>query len=184
MVMNLALSDIPYARPDGSQERLRDHLGKVVLIVNTASKCGLTPQFASLDRLYRDKRAAGLLVLGFPSGDFMEQEFDSDEEIAAFCSGVYDVSFPMLAKTSVAGDGGHPLFHALTRAVPHAIGADEFRDLMRKHKLELAPSPGVLWNFEKFLIGRDGKVAMRFAPHIAVDDERVCLAIEVELAKE
>lgn len=181
--MPLALLDIPFTHRDGSQERLRDHVGKVVLIVNTASKCGLTPQFAILDRTYRDRRAAGLVVLGFPTGDFMGQEFDSDEEIAAFCSASYGVSFPMLAKTSVAGDGGHPLFQALTRAVPHAIGADEFRDLMRKHKLELAPSPGVLWNFEKFLIGRDGKVAMRFAPHIAVDDERICRAIEVELAK-
>ena len=181
--VNAQLKSIPLARPDGSQTSVGDYRGKVVLVVNVASKCGLTPQYASLEAMYQQKQAAGLVVLGFPSGNFREQEFDTDAEIAQFCAMNYGVSFPVLSKISVAGLDQHPLYAGLTAARPEATGATEFRASMAKYKLELAPAPGVLWNFEKFLINRSGDVVGRFAPDIAVDDPRIMAAIDAALAE-
>jgi len=155
----------------------------VVLVVNVASKCGLTPQYAGLESLYKEKCAAGLTVLGFPAGNFRDQELASDAEILEFCTLNYGVSFPILSKISVAGPDQHPLYAALTWAKPLALAADEFVSMMQKHNLALASAPELLWNFEKFLISRQGEVVGRFAPHVAVDDPRLALAIEAELAK-
>lgn len=173
---------IALAKPDGSVVHLDDFLGKVVLVVNVASKCGLTPQYTALEQLYRDKREAGLVILGAPAANFREQEFDSDAEIAEFCTLNYGVSFPLLSRISVAGADRHPLYGALIAAHPETLGADEFRQMMAKHQVELAAPPGVLWNFEKFLIGRDGQVIDRFAPHLGADDAALVQAIDDALA--
>ena len=178
-----SLTQIPLARPDGSSASLSDYQGQVVLVVNVASKCGLTPQYAELEKMYRDKHEAGLSILGFPAGNFREQELATDKEIAEFCTLNYGVSFPIFSKISVLGEDQHPLYAALTEALPQTEGADAFLEMMKKHNLDLAPAPQVLWNFEKFLINRHGKVVGRFAPHIGVEDSLITSAIEAELAK-
>ena len=183
MSVTQQLNTIPLKRADGSTTNLADYAGKVVLVVNVASKCGFTPQYEALEKMYEDKQAAGLVVLGFPTGNFAQQEFDTDAEIATFCSTTYGVSFPVLSKISVAGSDQHPLYSGLTQAVPEAQGLEEFREMMKKYKMELPPAPAVLWNFEKFLLDRHGKVVARFSPHIAPDDARLAAAIEAELAK-
>ena len=152
-------------------------------MVNVASKCGLTPQYTSLESLYQDKRAAGLEILGFPANNFKEQEPGSDDEIATFCSVNYDVHFPLFAKLSVLGSDQHPLYAALTAARPHAEGDGPFRDRLKGYGMTPTNEPDVLWNFEKFVIGRDGEVAGRFAPDVAADDTRLVALIDAELAK-
>ena len=181
--MTTALQDIPVTRIDGSPDTLGAHAGKVLLVVNVASKCGLTPQYAGLEKLYEDKRAAGLEVLGFPANDFGAQEPGTDAEISAFCSLTYDVKFPLFSKISVVGAGQHPLYAALTAAQPAAIGADGMREQLKGYGIVPASAVDVLWNFEKFLVGRDGRVVARFAPDIAADDPRLAKAIDEALAR-
>jgi glutathione peroxidase len=178
MQTNQTMGAIALSRPDGSQATLSDYAGKVVLVVNVASKCGLTPQYAGLEQLYREQAAQGLEILGFPSGNFREQEFDTDSEIGQFCQHNYGVSFPVMSKVSVAGDDQHPLYASLTNTLREAAGADEFRVMMAKHQVDVADAPGVMWNFEKFLVNRRGKLVGRFAPHIAADDPRLIAAID------
>ena len=180
--MTTALQDIPVTRIDGSPDTLGAHAGKVLLVVNVASKCGLTPQYTGLEKLYEDKRAAGLEVLGFPANDFGAQEPGTDAEISAFCSLTYDVRFPLFSKISVVGAGQHPLYAALTAAQPAAIGADGMREQLKGYGIVPASAVDVLWNFEKFLVGRDGRVVARFAPDIAADDPRLVAAIDAALA--
>ncbi|WP_316569864.1 glutathione peroxidase [Neobacillus sp. YIM B06451] len=122
--------------------------GKVVLVVNTASKCGFTPQYAELQELYETYKERGFTVLGFPCNQFMNQEPGSEEEIASFCKLNYGVAFPMFAKVDVNGDGAHPLFVYLANEAPGIMGSKRIK-----------------WNFTKFLIGRDGKPVKRFAPN-------------------
>ncbi|WP_018185117.1 glutathione peroxidase [Kaistia granuli] len=153
------LYDIPVDRIDGSQASLGDYAGRVLLVVNVASKCGLTPQYDGLEALYRTYRDKGLTVLGFPANDFKGQEPGTNEEIQDFCRLTYGVDFPMFAKISVTGGDRHPLYDAL------------------------AGDQDISWNFEKFLIGRDGAVAARFPPKTEPDDPSVVAAIESELAK-
>src|SRR5690606_16505043 len=155
----------------------------VLLVVNVASKCGLTPQYEGLQKLYETRRDQGFAVLGFPANNFKEQEPGSEAEIQAFCSLTYNVQFPMFAKISVAGDNKHPLYQALTKAQPDATGEGPMREKLKGYGIEANPIPEVQWNFEKFLIGRGGKVAARFAPDVTADDERLLQAIEEELAK-
>lgn len=181
--MTAALNTIPLARPDGGAATLSDYAGKVVLVVNVASKCGFTPQYQALEQLYRDRQEAGLVILGFPTGNFAAQEFDTDAEIAQFCSTNYGVSFPVLSKISVAGTDTHPLYAGLMAAQPVPAGIEEFREMMKQYKMELPPAPAVNWNFEKFLLDRQGQVVGRFASHIGVDDVRLAAAIDAELAK-
>ena len=180
--MTTALQDIPVTRIDGSPDTLGAHAGKVLLVVNVASKCGLTPQYAGLEKLYEDQRAAGLEVLGFPANDFGAQEPGTDAEIVEFCSLTYDVRFPLFSKISVLGAGQHPLYAALTSAQPTAIGADGMREQLKGYGIVPANEVDVLWNFEKFLVGRDGRVLARFAPDIAADDPRLVAAIAAALA--
>jgi glutathione peroxidase len=179
----MSLNNIALARPDGSSATLADYAGKVVLVVNVASKCGFTPQYAALEQLYKDKQKDGLVILGFPTGNFAAQEFDTDGEIAEFCSTNYGVTFPVLSKISVAGEDAHPLYQVLMQTLPVPEGVEEFRTMMKQYKMELPPAPAVNWNFEKFLINRQGEVVGRFAPHIAPDDARLAAAIDEELAK-
>lgn len=135
----------------GHGRRLADYLGKVVLVVNTASKCGLTPQFEGLEKLYADLRTRGLVVLGFPCDQFANQEFDNDAETADFCQLNYGVSFPMFAKVDVNGSAAHPLF-AWLRAEQSGLMGDAIK-----------------WNFTKFLLNREGKVVRRYAPTVLPD---------------
>jgi glutathione peroxidase len=135
---------------DGRTVALDEFRGKVLLIVNTASKCGFTPQYAGLEALYREYRDMGLVVLGFPCNQFGRQEPGTAGEIASFCERNYGVSFPMFAKIDVNGKNAHPLYRFLNQEKPA-----RFRFLL---------GGGIRWNFTKFLAGRDGQVAARFGP--------------------
>jgi len=179
--------DIPVSTIEGQPSSLADYRGKELLVVNVASKCGLTKQYEGLQALYADKHAAGLEVLGFPANNFLGQEPGSDTEIQQFCQLEYNVSFPMFAKLSVAGADIHPLYQQLTQAQPTATGEGPMREkldgLVTKYPdLVVNPAPGVLWNFEKFLIGRDGQVIARFAPDVPADDARLVAALDAALA--
>jgi len=181
--MALALQDIPLKAIDGHDSSLAHYRGKVLLVVNVASKCGLTPQYSGLESLYQAKRADGLEVLGFPANNFKGQEPGSDDEIASFCSTQYDVHFPLFSKISVLGEDQHPLYAALTEKQPVATGDGPFREKLKGYGVNPENQADVLWNFEKFLIGRNGEVVGRFAPDIAADDARLVAAIDAELAK-
>jgi glutathione peroxidase len=180
--MTAALYDIPLKQIDGTSANLGQYKGKVLLVVNVASKCGLTPQYEGLESLYQSKKAEGLEVLGFPANNFKEQEPGSDEEIQSFCSTTYDVHFPLFSKISVAGADRHPLYSELTSAQPTATGDGPFRERLKGYGIESGEGHEVLWNFEKFLVGRDGKVIGRFAPDVAADDPRLTSAIEQALS--
>lgn len=177
------LEDLPLTRLDGAADSLSAHSGKVLLIVNVASKCGLTPQYAGLEKLFEDKRTQGLEVLGFPANNFKEQEPGSDAEIADFCSTTYNVQFPMYSKISVVGADQHPLYAQLTKAQPKATGEGPMRAKLDGFKIATNPAPDVLWNFEKFVVGRNGEVVARFSPDVTADDPRLVSVLEAELAK-
>lgn len=139
------LYDIAVTRIDGNQMTLSEYRNKVLLIVNTASQCGFTPQYAGLEALYRKYRDRGFEVLGFPCNQFGSQEPGSDEQVASFCEKNYGVSFPMFSKVEVNGPDAHPLFVMLKQQAPGILGSE-----------------GIKWNFTKFLVDRDGKVVVRF----------------------
>ncbi|XZG70714.1 glutathione peroxidase [Chitinibacteraceae bacterium HSL-7] len=174
---------IPVKRIDGTAASLGDYAGKVLLVVNVASKCGLTPQYEGLEQLYRARHASGLEVLGFPANNFLGQEPGSEDEIAQFCSLTYDVTFPMFSKISVKGADRHALYDALVSAQPAATGEGPFRERLSAKGLVDGAADDILWNFEKFLISRDGQVVGRFSPDVTADDPRLLGAIEAELAK-
>lgn len=178
------LNDIQLKRIDGSDATLGDFAGKVALIVNVASKCGLTPQYAQLEALYQKYVDQGLVVLGFPANNFLEQEPGTDVEISTFCSTEYGVSFPLFSKISVAGEDKHPLYAELTAALPHAQNSngDAMREKLKSYGIAVQPEPEVLWNFEKFLIGKDGSVIARFSPDVTPDDAEFVAAVEQALA--
>ena len=144
----------------GKETDLGTYLGHVVLVVNTASKCGLTPQFEGLQKLYDDYREQGLVVLGFPCGQFAGQELDTADEIGDFCQANYGVTFPMFSKIKVNGHGQHPLYRWLKASKRDPLG----------HAIK--------WNFTKFLIGRDGRVIARYAP----SHEPADIAADIEAA--
>ena len=177
------LYDIPVDRIDGTGTTLADARGDVLLIVNVASKCGFTPQYEGLEKLHETYRDRGLSVLGFPSNDFLGQEPGSNEEIQAFCTTNFGVQFPMFSKITVAGSEKHPLYAHLTSAKHDAEGREKMEASIRSHNAEPPPRPEVIWNFEKFLVSRDGKVVGRYAPDIAPGDPTLVEAIERELAK-
>ena len=177
------IQNIPLSRIDGSSASLKDYDGKVLLVVNVASKCGLTPQYEGLEALYRQRRADGFEVLGFPANNFGGQEPGTDAEIASFCSLSYEVDFPLFSKISVQGGDQHPLYAELTARQPAAIGEGPFRERLKGYGIAADRPADVLWNFEKFLIGRNGEVVARFSPDVAADDARLLAAIDTELAK-
>ncbi|MFP5513590.1 glutathione peroxidase [Azospirillum oryzae] len=183
--MTTPLQDIPLTRITGESATLADHKDSVLLIVNVASKCGLTPQYAALEALHERYRDRGFAVLGFPANDFGAQEPGTNAEIEQFCRTNFSVDFPMFAKVAVTGEEQHPLYRALIAAHPTAISKPEsgFRQKLEGYGIKTNPEPGILWNFEKFLIARDGTVAGRFAPDVTPDDTLVITAIETELAK-
>ncbi len=176
------LTQIPLTPLTGKPATLADYAGKVLLIVNVASKCGLTPQYEGLENLYQAKKDDGLVVLGFPANDFGAQEPGSNEEIAEFCSLNYGVSFPMFAKGDVTGESKQPLYAELIAAVPTKQGDVEgMKERFRGFGMTPNDDPEVLWNFEKFLIGRDGQVIGRFAPAMTPDNPVLVSAIEAAL---
>jgi len=177
------LASIPFATTEGTTSSLGDHRGEVVLVVNVASKCGLTPQYEGLQALYDAKQDDGLTILGFPANDFAGQEPGTDEEIAEFCSVNYSVTFPVLSKISVVGPEQHPLYGALVEQAPPAANKEEFRSNLRGHGLDVTEDPDVLWNFEKFLVDKQGAVVARFSPGVTPDDPELVAAIDAELAK-
>jgi glutathione peroxidase len=177
--------EVPVERIDGAPAALRDFAGKVLLIVNVASKCGLTPQYTALESLYESQRNRGFVVVGFPANDFAAQEPGANAEIAEFCSTTYNVQFPLFAKISVKGPAQHPLYRELIAAQPAAIQkpGSNFRRELEEFGVKHGDPTDVMWNFEKFLIGRDGTVVARFAPDVTPDDPLLLEAIERELAK-
>lgn len=182
--MTSPVAHIPIDTILGNSTTLAEYKGKVLLVVNVASQCGLTPQYEQLEKLYRKYKGQGLVVLGFPANDFAGQEPGSNEDIMQFCSTNYDVSFPMFSKIKVTGKEKHPFFDALVQAMPLKQGETEsFREKLREHGLTPNEDPELLWNFEKFLIGRDGHVVARFAPATSPDSPDIISAIEAELAK-
>jgi glutathione peroxidase len=178
------IESIPVKTIDGEPSSLGDYAGKVRLVVNVASKCGLTPQYEGLEKLYESYRDRGFEVLGFPANDFGAQEPGTEDEIRDFCQTNYNVQFPMFSKIAVTGEETHPLYRQMIDAQPKASShndADDFRERLRGYGITPNPAPGVLWNFEKFLVGRDGEVKGRFAPDVTPDDPLVVEAIEREL---
>ncbi len=156
----MAIYDAPVRRLDGGDASLGDYAGEVLLIVNVASQCGFTPQYMGLQKLYQDYHDEGLEVLGFPSNEFGAQEPGSAEEIASFCSLNYGVTFPMFEKVEVNGAGRTPLYETLS-ATPDAEGK----------------AGDIAWNFEKFLVGRDGTVLGRYRSRTAPEDPVLVAAI-------
>lgn len=181
--MTKSLYDISLKQIDGTSGSLAAYRGKVLLLVNVASKCGLTPQYGALESLYQSKRAEGLEVLGFPANNFKGQEPGSDADIREFCSTSYDVHFPLFSKISVLGEDQHPLYAELTTAQPEAIGDGPFRERLKGYGIKPEKPIDVLWNFEKFLVSRRGQVVARFAPDVTPDDSRLVSAVDAELAK-
>ena len=174
---------IPVKTIQGNEVDLSQYQGKVLLVVNVASKCGLTPQYEGLEKLYEAQKENGLEVLGFPANNFLAQEPGTDAEIQEFCSLTYDVKFPLFSKISVAGDDKHPLYQTLTQAIPERIGEGPWWKDLVDYGLTPNPKPEVLWNFEKFLVNKEGEIVGRFAPDITADDARLVDAINAELAK-
>ncbi|NJP51291.1 glutathione peroxidase [Streptomyces sp. SBST2-5] len=156
--------DVEIGALTGGPAELRQYAGRVVLVVNVASQCGLTPQYEGLERLHERYAERGFTVLGVPCNQFLGQEPGSAEEIAEFCSATYGVTFPMTEKIEVNGEGRHPLYQ---RLVGHADAGGHSGDIR--------------WNFEKFLIGRDGRVVARFAPQTEPESAEVVAAVEEAL---
>jgi glutathione peroxidase len=183
--MSTSIHDIPVRRITGEDTKLGEYRGKVLLVVNVASKCGLTKQYESLEKLYRDYRDRGLVVAGFPANDFREQEPGSNAEIESFCTATFGVDFPLFEKITVVGEGKHPLYKELIAAQPKAISTSEqpFSERLKGHGIEPNTEPEILWNFEKFIVDRAGKVTARFAPNTTPDDPALVSALEKELAK-
>lgn len=176
---------IPLQTIENQSTTLNAYVGKVLLVVNVASECGLTKQYEGLEKLYETWREQGFAVLGFPSNEFLGQEPGSNEEILAFCRGTFGVQFPMFAKIEVNGEGRHPLYRELIAAQPQAVAPEGSGFLERMSSKGRAPkhTGDILWNFEKFLIGRDGQVIQRFSPDMTPEDPLVSEAIKQALAK-
>ncbi|HLL33041.1 glutathione peroxidase [Streptomyces sp.] len=164
MTTNASPLDVDIDALQGGAANLKQYAGQAVLVVNVASKCGLTPQYAGLERLQERYAARGFTVLGVPCNQFMGQEPGSAAEIAEFCSATYGVTFPLTEKVEVNGEHRHPLYERLTG----------FADAE-------GHSGDIRWNFEKFLIGRDGTVVARFSPQVEPESAEIVAAIEAQL---
>jgi glutathione peroxidase len=163
----MALYDIPVHTLQGDESSLGEYAGKTLLVVNVASKCGLTPQYEGLERLQKTYGDRGFSVVGFPSNQFMGQEPGTPEEIQQFCSTTYGVSFPLFEKIDVNGENRHPIYEELT-ATPDAEGT----------------AGDITWNFEKFLVAPDGSVAGRFRPKVEPRSDQLLAAIESVLPEQ
>jgi glutathione peroxidase len=177
--MSTDIYNIPLKTIEGADTDLGAFRGKVLLIVNVASKCGLTPQYEGLQRLYSGQKDKGFEVLAFPANNYLGQEPGSEDEIKDFCSTNYSVSFPMFAKLSTKGDDQHPLYKYLTDTKPETDVNDGGLEERLKGYQQFRSTPSeVLWNFEKFLVDRSGNIVARFAPDVAPDDARLLAKID------
>jgi glutathione peroxidase len=183
--MSASIYEIPVKKITGEAATLGEYKGKVLLVVNVASKCGLTPQYEALEALYEKYSAQGLTVVGFPANDFKEQEPGTDADIHTFCTANFGVKFPMYSKVAVVGPEKHPLYKALIAAQPKAVTVNEptWREKLKGYGIEGNPEPEILWNFEKFLVSKTGEVVARFAPDTTPDAPKLVAAIEAELKK-
>ena len=165
-VLIMTIYDVSVRSLEGEDASLRDYEGKVLLVVNVASKCGLTPQYTGLENIHEKFAERGFTVLGFPCNQFGEQEPGTAEEISTFCSTNYGITFPLFEKIDVNGDNRHPLYATLTQLADTEGNTGDIR-----------------WNFEKFLIGRDGAPAQRFSPLVEPESDELLGAIEEQLAR-
>lgn len=180
-----SIHDITAKAIDGSELSLGEYAGKTLLIVNVASKCGLTPQYEQLEALYEKYQDEGLVVLGFPSNEFAGQEPGSEAEIQEFCRGTFGVKFPMFSKICVNGEQRHPLYQTLIAAQPERemVADSPLKAKLAEHGLlSNGPESDVMWNFEKFLVSGKGEVVGRFAPDMTVDHSVLSAAISKQLA--
>ncbi len=178
------LYEIPVKKIDGAETNLGEYKNKVLLVVNVASKCGLTPQYEGLQKLYEKFNAKGLEVLGFPANNFMGQEPGTEAEIKDFCDTNFNVKFPLFSKISVKGADQNPLYKYLTEAKPETdVNDGEFEAKLKGYGSTRSTPNEVLWNFEKFLVGKNGEVVARFAPDVTAEDERLVAKVEEELGK-
>ncbi len=160
----MALSDIPIHTLQGADASLGDYAGKTLLLVNVASKCGLTPQYEGLERLQKKYEDRGFTVVGFPCNQFLEQEPGTAEEIQQFCSATYGVTFPLMEKIEVNGEGRHPIYAELTQKADAEGNAGD-----------------ITWNFEKFLVSPEGDVVARYRPQVEPEDATIVSDIEAQL---
>jgi glutathione peroxidase len=177
------LYDVPVNRADGTATTLGEYKGKVLLVVNVASQCGLTPQYKALEEIYEKYRERGFVVVGFPCNDFGAQEPGTAAEIQEFCTLNFGVKFPVLEKLAVAPAQRHPLYRELIAEQPHAQtepGSD-FRAKLAGYGIKSEHDEDIAWNFEKFLVDRSGKAIARFAPDVTPDAALVTTAIEAQL---
>jgi glutathione peroxidase len=183
--MSGSIYDIPLNKINGEVASLGEFKGKVLLVVNVASKCGLTPQYEELEKLYERLEPLGLVIAGFPANDFKSQEPGTNEEIQSFCWLNYGVNFPLFSKITVTGPEKHPLYAALIAAQPAAVSVHDpsWREKLNGWGVPTLPEPELTWNFEKFLVSRKGEVVKRFAPDTTADAPELVSAIEEELGK-
>jgi len=182
--MSNAIFDIELTTINGKHTTLAAYKGSVLLVVNVASQCGLTKQYEGLENLYQAVHGEGFEVLGFPCNEFGAQEPGTEEEIQSFCTTNFGVKFPMFSKIEVNGEQRHPLYQSLVAAQAQATkpeGSEFYQRLASKGR-EPKKAGDILWNFEKFLIGRDGQVIGRFAPDMTPEDPILVAAIKKALA--
>ncbi len=179
----MSIYNIPVKTIDGKETNLEAYKGKTLLVVNVASKCGLTPQYEGLQKLYSEYKDKGVEVLGFPANNYLGQEPGTEDEIKDFCSTNYNVTFPLFAKLSTKGDDQHELYKYLTETKPETDVNDGGLEEKLKGFNQFRSTPSeVLWNFEKFLVSKDGEIVARFAPDVAPNDERLLAKLDAELA--
>ncbi|WOC32997.1 MULTISPECIES: glutathione peroxidase [Caproicibacterium] len=181
----MGVYDFQVKNMKGEQTSLSDYKGKLLLIVNTASKCGFTPQYDGLEKLYKTYQDRGLVILGFPCNQFLAQEPENNEAISSFCKLNYGVTFPLFSKIDVRGENADPLFKYLTEAAPFQgfeLSKESGRmiqGVVKEHYPDNLEGNGIKWNFTKFLIGRDGEVKGRYEP--TVTPEELAPVIEAAL---
>lgn len=171
----MSVYDFSYRSMEGKEVSLSEFRGKVLLLVNTASKCGFTPQYEGLEKLYQAYKDQGLVIIGFPCNQFYAQEPESNEKVQEFCKLRYGVTFPLSQKIEVRGENAHPLYRYLTENTKFEGLGDkpenkDFENLMKKLYKDGFNDSNIKWNFTKFLITRDGKIAHRFEPTVTPDE--------------
>lgn len=182
--MSSSIYDIPVTKITGEPATLGEHKGKVLLVVNVASKCGLTPQYEGLEKLYERFSGQGLELAGFPANDFKAQEPGTNAEIQSFCTTNYGVKFPMYGKIAVTGAHKHSLYALLIAAQPTAKGDPAgWAAVLKQHNIDANAAPEIQWNFEKFIVSRSGEIVARYSPNTPPDSPELLAAIESELAK-
>lgn len=179
-----SIYDIDVVTIDGKTQKMSDYAGNALLIVNVASECGLTPQYEALEALYQARKDEGLVILGFPCNQFGAQEPGEEKDIQSFCTSRFGVTFPMFSKIDVNGENRHPLYQALFQAMPERTTAPDSGFVEKLQSLGIeAPEGNILWNFEKFLVNKEGDVVGHFAPDMAPDHAIITAALDNVLAK-